>query len=254
VSCLCGGHRISSPNPPQGTRVGARTGRAQPPRADPPGAVRAGGTGTRGCRSRRARGERRASGDQPDPGGVHPHPGPGRGPLLDRQHARAVRPDGGAPRAAAAVVQLQVVALPGCTPVQGATVDIWHCAADGRYSGFPSASGAAEGATGGPGGPGGGPGGPPPGGGPGGGGSGGVVQIAGETFLCGMLPVDAQGAAEFATTSSIPARDGRPPPVSPRRRSSRTPWRGPKRWPRRRSCSDPPAATRCWNAGASVGC
>lgn len=34
-------------------------------------------------------------------------------------------------------LRLQVMRYPGCTPVEGAMVDIWHCDADGVYSGYP---------------------------------------------------------------------------------------------------------------------
>lgn len=34
-------------------------------------------------------------------------------------------------------LRLQVTRYPDCTPVEGALVDIWHCDADGVYSGYP---------------------------------------------------------------------------------------------------------------------
>lgn len=34
-------------------------------------------------------------------------------------------------------LRLQVTRYPECTPVEGALVDIWHCDADGVYSGYP---------------------------------------------------------------------------------------------------------------------
>lgn len=34
-------------------------------------------------------------------------------------------------------LRLQVMRYPECTPVEGAMVDIWHCDADGVYSGYP---------------------------------------------------------------------------------------------------------------------
>ena len=92
-------------------------------------------------------------------------------------------------------------------PIPNAAVDVWHCDADGAYSGFVSAS------AGGPGG--GGPGGPPPGGGgppPGGGGPGsGGDATAGDrtvsvatpgdpsTFLRGVQMTNAAGQVAFTT-------------------------------------------------------
>jgi len=34
-------------------------------------------------------------------------------------------------------LEFQVVRYPDCTPVPGAVVEIWHCDAEGRYSGYP---------------------------------------------------------------------------------------------------------------------
>ncbi len=98
-------------------------------------------------------------------------------------------------------LQLQVLSLPSCAPLPGAIVDIWHCAADGRYSGYAAAMGQAQGPGAGMPPPGGGmPGGPPPGGQPGGGGGGtNVPQISGETFLRGYLRTDGTGSAEIRT-------------------------------------------------------
>jgi protocatechuate 3,4-dioxygenase beta subunit len=110
-------------------------------------------------------------------------------------------------------LQLTVISLPSCAPLQGAILDVWHCAADGRYSGYPAASGAAEAGAPGSGPPppagvpgaGGPPPGGPPGGGPGGGmqlgqpGSSNVPQIAGETFLRGYVRADRTGSAEIRT-------------------------------------------------------
>jgi protocatechuate 3,4-dioxygenase beta subunit len=39
-------------------------------------------------------------------------------------------------------LQLTVLALPNCSPLPGAILDVWHCAADGRYSGYVSTDGA----------------------------------------------------------------------------------------------------------------
>ena len=38
-----------------------------------------------------------------------------------------------------------MLSLPQCTPLPGAILDIWHCAADGRYSGYAAAGGEADG-------------------------------------------------------------------------------------------------------------
>jgi protocatechuate 3,4-dioxygenase beta subunit len=34
-------------------------------------------------------------------------------------------------------LRLQVVKYPDCTPIEGALVDVWHCDAEGNYSGYP---------------------------------------------------------------------------------------------------------------------
>ena len=34
-------------------------------------------------------------------------------------------------------LKLQVLKTPGCTPVEGAIVEIWHCDGEGIYSGYP---------------------------------------------------------------------------------------------------------------------
>ena len=101
---------------------------------------------------------------------------------------------------------------PSGAPIKGAVVDIWHCDADGVYSGFVSASNASNGG-GGPagGGPAGGgqpgQGGPPPGGaggagagagGPGGNG-GAATATDPSTFLRGTQLADAAGKLSFTT-------------------------------------------------------
>ena len=120
-------------------------------------------------------------------------------------------------------VKLAVVDVATGKPIEGANVDIWHCNADGIYSGFTGASAAANpgggqagaqpsgggnpppGAGGNP--PPGAPadgqqGGPPPGGAPAGGagGPGGGAQKADDkTFLRGIQPTDTTGVATFTT-------------------------------------------------------
>lgn len=66
---------------------------------------------------------------------------------------------------------IRVQALPACTPVGNAVVDIWHCDAAGSYSGFESASR----------------------GGPGGG------RTDQKTYLRGAQVTNAQGIVEFVT-------------------------------------------------------
>jgi protocatechuate 3,4-dioxygenase beta subunit len=111
-------------------------------------------------------------------------------------------------------MKLAVVDVATGQPIKGANVDIWHCNAEGIYSGFTGASAAAN--------PGGGQasaqpsgggnpppaasadgqaGGPPPGGPPPGGqGAGGGAQKADDrTFLRGIQPTDQSGVATFTT-------------------------------------------------------
>lgn len=64
-------------------------------------------------------------------------------------------------------LRMQVVDA-ACAPMEGARVDVWHCDAQGVYSGF-------------------------------GGGEAGQESAAGETFLRGTLFADAAGVVEFAT-------------------------------------------------------
>ncbi len=63
-------------------------------------------------------------------------------------------------------VWIQVVD-PGCRPIPSARVDIWHCDADGRYSGYPRQPGG--------------------------------VDTSGETFLRGNRIADGDGIAVFST-------------------------------------------------------
>ena len=115
-------------------------------------------------------------------------------------------------------LKLAVVDVATGKPIEGANVDMWHCSAEGIYSGFTGASAAANpgggqaGAQpsgsgnpppGAPAGPAGGQaGGPPPGGAPPGGqgGKGGGAQKADDkTFLRGIQPTDKTGVATFTT-------------------------------------------------------
>lgn len=88
-----------------------------------------------------------------------------------------------------------------CTPLENAVVDVWHCDAEGTYSGYESASQGANAAS---------PvvtlasaqpSGPPPDDGPGdgGGGGGGATRSDDETYLRGAQTTDADGIAEFLT-------------------------------------------------------
>jgi protocatechuate 3,4-dioxygenase beta subunit len=63
---------------------------------------------------------------------------------------------------------LRVVAADGCTPIAGALVEVWHADADGAYSAFDTSQGNS-------------------------------ADTAGETFLRGYQPTDADGRAEFVT-------------------------------------------------------
>ena len=123
-------------------------------------------------------------------------------------------------KGAALALDLAVVDASGA-PIKGAVVDIWHCDADGVYSGFVSASNSSNGGGPGAGGappaggqpgqggppPGGQPGqgGPPPGGGQGGGFGGGGQPGQGatpsdaSTFLRGTQLADAAGKLTFTT-------------------------------------------------------
>jgi protocatechuate 3,4-dioxygenase beta subunit len=108
-----------------------------------------------------------------------------------------------------APLELSILVVdPTGTPIPGAAVDIWHCDAEGTYSGFSTASAAGNGGGGG----GRGPGGPPPGGGgpPPGGASGQptqsgsrTVQVAtpndSTTFLRGTQVADPSGRVSFTT-------------------------------------------------------
>jgi protocatechuate 3,4-dioxygenase beta subunit len=112
-------------------------------------------------------------------------------------------------------MKLAVVDVATGKPIEGANVDIWHCNADGIYSGFTGVSAAAnpgggqagaqpsgggnpppgapaDGQQGGP--P---PGGPPPGGQ--GGAGGGTQKADDKTFLRGIQPTDKSGVATFTT-------------------------------------------------------
>lgn len=66
------------------------------------------------------------------------------------------------------VLRLQVVKA-DCTPIVGARVDVWHCDADGNYSGYDNKSGDL------------------------------AVDARGMTFLRGTQATDATGVASFAT-------------------------------------------------------
>ncbi|GIH07000.1 protocatechuate dioxygenase [Rhizocola hellebori] len=91
-----------------------------------------------------------------------------------------------------------------CAPVPNAVVEIWHCDADGLYSGAEAQS---TGGGGGPGGGappgGGGPGGTPPSGGPGpGGGNGGIADLVptdDKRYLRGAQVTNGEGVVEFTT-------------------------------------------------------
>lgn len=107
-------------------------------------------------------------------------------------------------------MKLAVVDVATGKPIEGANVDIWHCSAEGIYSGFTGASAAANpgggqagaqpsgGGNPPPGAPAGGQaGGPPPAGprGPGGG----AQKADDKTFLRGIQPTDKTGVATFTT-------------------------------------------------------
>jgi len=93
-------------------------------------------------------------------------------------------------KGAALTLGLRVVDAAG-QPIKGAAVDIWHCDADGTYSGFVSSSAASNGGgQGGP--PPGGQGGPPPGGQ-----AGAATPNDPSTFLRGTQLSDADGALSF---------------------------------------------------------
>ena len=66
------------------------------------------------------------------------------------------------------LLQLQLVTA-DCRPIAGARVDIWHCDAQGNYSGYARQGSAA------------------------------VVDTTGQTFLRGTQPTDAMGIAKFET-------------------------------------------------------
>lgn len=83
-------------------------------------------------------------------------------PALERADIREGKP--GVPTR----VRLQVVDA-GCTPVAGARVDIWHCDADGQYSGYPGQ------------------------------GDDGRSDTSGDTFLRGSQVADTFGMVEFLT-------------------------------------------------------
>jgi protocatechuate 3,4-dioxygenase beta subunit len=106
-------------------------------------------------------------------------------------------------------MRLAVVDVATGKPIEGANVDIWHCNAEGIYSGFTGASAAANpgggqagaqpsgGGNPPPAAPGGQAGSPPPGGrgGPGGG----AQKADDKTFLRGIQPTDKTGVAMFTT-------------------------------------------------------
>ncbi len=81
-------------------------------------------------------------------------------PRLERTDIAEGRP--GLPMA----VRMQVVDA-GCAPIPGARVDIWHCDANGRYSGYPRQPGG--------------------------------LDTSGETFLRGTQMADRNGVVSFAT-------------------------------------------------------
>lgn len=64
-------------------------------------------------------------------------------------------------------LRIRVLSADGCTPVSGVPVDVWHCDADGVYSGFPGQLGG--------------------------------LDTTGETFFRGTQLTDAQGYATFVT-------------------------------------------------------
>lgn len=78
---------------------------------------------------------------------------------------------------------ITVVDADGCTPIRDAAVDVWHCDAEGVYSGFGGGnlSKSAQAPL---------PGGPPSGGGP-------ATPTNDETFLRGTQVTDRTGVAEF---------------------------------------------------------
>ena len=80
-------------------------------------------------------------------------------------------------------LQITLVDATTCKPIQNASVDIWHCDAEGTYSGFGSAGNGAPGGGG-------------PGGGPGGGQA---SPTDDKTFLRGIQLSDANGLASFQT-------------------------------------------------------
>lgn len=83
-------------------------------------------------------------------------------PALERSEIAEGRP--GMPLA----LRLQVV-TPDCAPVSGVRVAVWHCDADGAYSGYDGQ------------------------------GDGRATDARGETFLRGSQPTDGQGVARFST-------------------------------------------------------
>jgi protocatechuate 3,4-dioxygenase beta subunit len=102
-------------------------------------------------------------------------------------------------------MKLTVVDVASGKPIEGANVDVWHCDAEGIYSGFTGASAAANPSGGQAGAQPSGGGNPPPGapagGQPGGrGGAGGGAQNTDDkTFLRGIQPTDKTGVATFTT-------------------------------------------------------
>jgi protocatechuate 3,4-dioxygenase beta subunit len=86
-----------------------------------------------------------------------------------------------------------VMNVAGQTPVAGAAVDIWHCDAEGIYSGFVAASTGSNGGSGGGGGA-------PGGGGPGDAGGGGATSTDDSTFLRGTQVSGSDGRVSFTTT------------------------------------------------------
>ena len=112
-----------------------------------------------------------------------------------------VRPDIREDRVGVPLALDLTVVDPTGAPVKDAVVDIWHCDANGVYSGFVSASTTSNGGAGG----GGGQGGTPPSGGPGAGGRGGAgnpgaaTKSDDSTFLRGSQLADAAGKVSFTT-------------------------------------------------------
>jgi protocatechuate 3,4-dioxygenase beta subunit len=95
-------------------------------------------------------------------------------------------------------LRIALVNAKGCTPVENAVLDIWHCDATGVYSGFTSSNPDGPGRGRGPGRPGeGGMPQPPPG--PRGFGARGPRKIDPSRFLRGMQMSNSQGMVEFAT-------------------------------------------------------